>query len=111
MSFFDSEMVQEEVNTIAKIQKKIVKELPSFFIMDTNQKLEHINLLSELLEKQQILYTRLSLSNDPDALKIKNQMIESAKILGFGPNPNVNSVFKSMQETIDSLRNTALKGR
>jgi hypothetical protein len=111
MSFFDSEMVQEEMNTIAKIQKKIVKELPSFFIMDTNEKLEHINLLSELLEKQQILYTRLTLSDDPDALRLKEQMIESAKILGFGPNPDVNVVFKSMQKTIDSLRKTALKGR
>lgn len=111
MSFFDSEMVQEEMNTIAQIQRKIVKELPSFFIMDTNEKLEHINLLSELLEKQQILYTRLSLSDDPDALRMKEQMIESAKILGFGPNPDVNVVFKSMQQTIDSLRKTALKGR
>jgi hypothetical protein len=109
MSFFDSEMVQEEMNTIAKIQKKIVKELPSFFIMDSNEKLEHINLLSELLEKQQILYTRLTLSDDPDALRLKEQMIESAKILGFGPNPDVNVVFKSMQKTIDSLRKRADK--
>jgi hypothetical protein len=109
MSFFDSEMVQEEMNTIAKIQKKIVKELPSFFIMDVNEKLEHINLLSELLEKQQILYTRLTLSDDPDALRLKEQMIESAKILGFGPNPDVNVVFKSMQKTIDSLRRRADK--
>ena len=77
--------------------------------MDANEKLEHINLLSELLEKQQILYTRLTLSDDPDALRLKEQMIESAKILGFGPNPDVNVVFKSMQKTIDSLRKRADK--
>jgi hypothetical protein len=111
MSFFNSEMVQKEVDGIAEIQRKIVKEIPSFFSMDVEEKLAHINLLDELLEKQQILYTRLSLSDDPDALKMKEQMVESAKILGFGPTPDISMVFSSMRQTIDGLRKTALKGR
>jgi len=111
MSFFDSKMVRQEMDAIADIQRKIVKEIPSFFSMSTEEKLAHIDLLDELLEKQQIIYTRLTLSDDPDALKMKEQMIESAKILGFGTNPDVSEVFKSMRSTIDGLRRTATKGR
>jgi hypothetical protein len=104
-------MVQKEMDQIADIQRRIVKEIPNFFIMDTEQKLAHIDLLDELLEKQKILYTRLSLSDDPDAIKMKEQMVESAKILGFGPNPNVSNVFDSMRKTIDGLRRTASRGK
>ena len=111
MSFFNSEMVQKEMDEIAEIQRKIVKEIPSFFDMDVEEKLAHINLLDELLEKQQILYTRLTLSDDPDAVKMKDQMVESAKILGFGPTPDIAMVFSSMRQTIDGLRKTALRGR
>jgi hypothetical protein len=111
MSFFNSEMVQKDMDEIAEIQRKVVKEIPSFFIMDSEQKLAHIDLLDELLEKQKILYTRLSLSDDPDAIKMKEQMVESAKILGFGPNPNVSHVFDSMRKTIDGLRRTANRGK
>lgn len=109
MSFFNSEMVQKDVDAIAEIQRKIVKELPSFFAMNYSQKIAHIDLLDELLEKQQILYTRLTLSDDVDAIKMKEQMVESAKILGFGPSPDVSMVFKSMRATIDGLRKTAEK--
>ena len=111
MSFFDSDMVKKEMDTIAEIQRKIVKELPSFFIMDKDEKLAHIDLLDDLLEKQQILYTRLSLSDDPDAIKMKAQMLESAEILGFGPIPDINEVFNSMRNTIDGLRKTADRSR
>ena len=111
MSFFNSEMVQKDMDEIAEIQRKIVKEIPSFFAMDVEEKLAHINLLDELLEKQQILYTRLTLSDDPDAIKMKEQMVESAKILGFGPTPDITMVFSSMRQTIDGLRKTALRGR
>lgn len=111
MSFFNSEMVQKDMDNIAEIQRKIVREIPSFFTMDSEEKLAHIDLLDELLEKQQILYTRLTLSDDPDAIKMKQQMVESAKILGFGPSPDVTVVFNSMRKTIDSLRKTAQKGR
>jgi hypothetical protein len=110
MSFFNSEMVQQEMDNIADIQRRIVKEIPNFFIMDTEQKLAHIDLLDQLLEKQQILYTRLTLSDDPDAIKMKEQMLESAKILGFGPTPDISVVFNSMRSTINSLRKTAQRG-
>lgn len=109
MSFFDSDMVREDMESISKIQRQIVQEIPSFFAMSTDEKLAHIDLLDQLLEKQQIIYTRLSLSDDPEALQMKQQMRDSAQLLGFGDNPNISDVFKSMRLTIDGLRRTATR--
>jgi hypothetical protein len=109
MSFFDEDMVKEDMKSISKIQSKIVQELPSFFSMSPDEKLAHIDLLDELLEKQQIIYTRLTLSDDPEALKMKEQMRESAILLGFGDNPDIHTVFKTMRNTIDGLRINAMR--
>lgn len=111
MSFFDSNMVRKDMESISEIQRQIVKEIPSFFSMTTAEKLAHIDLLDTLLEKQEIVYTRLCLSDDPDAIRMKEQMKDSAQLLGFGENPNVNEVFKSMRSTIDNLRKTAIRER
>ena len=109
MSFFDSKMVREDMESISKIQAQIIKEIPSFFSMTSDEKLAHIDLLDELLEKQQIVYTRLTLSDDPEAIQMKQQMKESAILMGFGDNPDVHQVFKSMRSTIDGLRSNAMR--
>jgi hypothetical protein len=103
MSFFDSEFVQKEMDDINELQRKIGKELFVFPTMSKEEKYEHMQLLSNLLEKQQLLYTRLSLSDDPKAIEMKNQIVESSRMLGFG-NADVNSIFKSMRMTIENLK-------
>ena len=103
MSFFDSEIVQKEMDDINSLQRKIGKELFVFPTMTKEEKYEHMQLLSDLLEKQQLLYTRLSLSDDPKAIEMKNQIVESSRMLGFG-NADVNSIFKSMRMTIENLK-------
>ena len=37
----------------------------SYFTMNKKEKIEHIKLLQTLVDKQKILYARLSLSDDP----------------------------------------------
>lgn len=103
MSFFDSEIVQKELEDINRLQREIAKEIFEFPSMTKEEKYEHMQILSTLLEKQQLLYTRLSLSDDPKAIEMKNQIIESSKLLGFG-NLDVNAVFKSMKMTIENLK-------
>ena len=111
MSFFDSEVVRAEMAEISELQEEIYNSVFSFPTMGQEEKVLHVKLLDRLLKKQQILYTRLSLSNDPDAIKMKTQMLESAELLGFGDLPNINEVFNSMRNTIDGLRKTADKSR
>lgn len=103
MSFFDSEIVQQELEDIYNLQYQLGKDIFKFPSMTTEEKEEHIGVLSDLLEKQQLLYTRLSLSDDPKAIDMKNQILESSKLLGFA-NADINSIFRSMRMTIENLK-------
>ena len=66
MSFFQSEIVQTEMKEISDLQEEIYKNVFSFPSMSNKDKLEHVEMLETLLKKQQVLYTRLSLSDDPE---------------------------------------------
>ena len=70
MSFFDSEIVQEEMKEIQALQNKVYSNVWTFANMNDKDKLEHIDALERLLHKQQILYQRVSLSDDPQSLWI-----------------------------------------
>ena len=68
------------------------------------QKNEHIEKMTSLLEKQQLMYTRVSLSDDPQAIKMKEELQKSLVLMGFPPNTNVNTFFETMTQTIKNLK-------
>jgi hypothetical protein len=72
--------------------------------MDKDDKLEHVEMLSSLLEKQKILYTRLSLSDDPDAKRMKDNILESARALGFPADVDLTYVFSNMTKVLESMK-------
>ena len=75
MSFFDSEIVQEEMKEITRLQEAVYSQVFAFATMGKTEKLEHVEMLERLLKKQQVLYTRLSLSDDPQAKLMKDNII------------------------------------
>lgn len=107
MSFFDSEIVQQELKDVENLQRHLTRSVLRFPIMSKSEKLDHVNLLSELLEKQKILYTRVSLSDDPAAIEMKNRIIESSKLLGYGDATNMSVVFDNMQKVIQKIKKEA----
>ena len=48
--FFDSEIIQEELTEINNLQEKIYGSLFGFGMMSKEEKLEHIDILTNLLE-------------------------------------------------------------
>jgi hypothetical protein len=76
----------------------------SFFQMDVKEKIEHVNLLQRLLQKQQILYTRLSLSDDPEAKEMKERVIDSAVMMGLPEGTDINIIFKNMESLITLMK-------
>ena len=102
--FFQSDIIQEELNEINRMQEKIYGSLLAFSSMSREEKIEHIDLLTTLLEKQQVMYTRLSLSDDPQAIEMKENLRKSVTMMGFPPDTNMQSLFDSMNATIKSLR-------
>ncbi len=104
MSFFKSDFVQQEMKDISDLQDKIYEKVFSFSAMDNADKLEHVELLEQLLNKQQVLYTRMSLSDDPEAKTMKEQIIISARQLGFPPDVDLGYVFSNMSSIIENMK-------
>ena len=65
---------------------------------------EHIDMLIDLLEKQKVMYTRLSLSDDPMAINMKNNLRKSVTTLGFPEGTDITVLFEGMKATIDNLK-------
>ena len=102
--FFKSEIIQEELNEINRLQEKIYGSLLAFSAMSRDEKLEQIETLTTLLEKQQVMYTRLSLSDDPKAIEMKENLQKSVLMMGFPPSTDIKTLFDSMTKTIESLK-------
>ena len=103
-SFFDSDIIQEELREINKLQEEIYGSILTFGVMSRETKLEHIEKLELLLEKQRVMYTRMSLSDDPQAVEMKENLRKSVIMMGFPPETDMNILFTSMNKTIESLK-------
>ena len=104
MSFFDSDLVKKELDEITKIQDQIYGNVFRFPEMDDDEKIEHIELLESLLEKQKVLYTRVSLSDDPEALNLKRMIVESAVVMGMPKDKDIKVIFNNMSIMLTMMR-------
>ena len=102
--FFDSEIIKKELKEINDLQRLVYYKAASFGVLSREDKLEHIEMLGQLLEKQRVMYTRMSLSDDPEAVKMKNQLLKSVEVMGFPNGTDVSILFNGMSQTIDSLK-------
>jgi|TARA_Y100000289_G_scaffold47648_1_gene47996 hypothetical protein len=103
-NFFDSEIIQEELKEINTLQEEIYGSLLAFSTMDRDARIDKVDKLAKLLEKQRVMYTRLSLSDDPKAVEMKENLRKSVAMMGFPPETDLNLLFDSMNKTIESLK-------
>ncbi len=111
MSFFESDVVRAEMTEITELQEEIYGNVFNFPNMKTEEKLSHVVALEELLEKQRIMYTRLSLSDDPDAVKMKENINESAQMMGMPKGTDMSVVFQNMEKMIKLMKQQVDNGR
>ena len=103
--FFKSDVVRAELSEINRLQEDIYNNMVSFDSLSYDEKLDNLTLLEELIEKQQIMWTRLSLAgDDPDAVQMKEQIQASAIMMGFPKNTDVGVLFSNMKRTLDEVR-------
>ena len=104
MSFFKSDVVRAEMAEIGELQEEVYSNIFKFQTMSSADKKYHIEILERLMEKQQVMYTRLSLSDDSDAKVMKKQIEESAVMMGLPKNANMNQVFKDMTKMVQIMK-------
>ena len=102
--FFDSDFVQDEMETINEMQEEIYSQVFKFPTLPRDEQLEHLEQLDDLLEKQQILYTRMKLSDDPRAMEIADNVRQSAIVMGFPKDVDGNLLFSNMRQTLNRVR-------
>tara|TARA_R100001443_G_C3308067_1_gene167011 strand:- start:54 stop:386 length:333 start_codon:yes stop_codon:yes gene_type:complete len=102
--FFKSEIIRDELIAINRLQEEVYKNAFSFDSMDREDQLDHIDNLTELLDMQRVMYTRLSLSEDPKAKTMKGELEKSVQLLGFPEGTDISVLFSGMNKTIESLK-------
>ena len=110
MTFFDSAVVRAEIAEITELQEEVYVSIFKFSKMTLEEKIDHIDLLEKLLDKQRVLYTRLSLSDDPEAVEMRQKIIESAVLMGMPKNVDMNVILSNMKSVIEVMRDQIDRG-
>ena len=104
MSFFKSDVVRAEMAEISELQEEVYTNVFKFPTMPLEDKKYHIEILERLVDKQQVLYTRLSLSDDPEAKKMKENIIQSAGSMGLPTNVDMSVLFNQMGTMVNKMK-------
>ena len=104
--FFDSEQVRESLFELDDLQEKLFKQLFELPTSTKEKKKEHLDTMREFLEKQKLFIFRMTLSDDPEAVKMKQKIIDSALLFGLEPGDDINTFFAKMEESIEKLEKT-----
>ena len=104
MSFFDSEVVRAEMAEIAELQDEVYSNVFKFPSMTQEDQLYHVTILEKLLNKQRVLYTRVSLSDDPEAKEMKKSILEGARKMGLPTNVDMNILFSNMNNMVSMMK-------
>ena len=104
MSFFNSDIVRAEMTEIQELQEEIYEQVMKFPYMNNADKAYNIDKLESLIEKQKIMYARLSLSDDPQAKQMKKEITESAAMMGLPKDVDMNIVWRQMADMIGMMK-------
>jgi hypothetical protein len=104
MSFFDSEVVRAEMTEISELQEEVYGSVFKFPSMTKEDKLKHVEIMERLLEKQKVLYTRMSLSDDLEAKEMKERIMQSAIMMGMPPGTDMNIILNNMSKMLSAMK-------
>ena len=104
MNFFQSEVVQKELTQMQELYMDINR---MGLMLNLSQKREQLDKMMRLIELQQTMYMRVTLSEDPEAKKLVDQVKNAAAMLGM-PKDEVGPQFydklkDNVYKMIDSL--------
>ena len=93
MSFFDSEILQEEMQTTSNL----VELLKSQDLSESDR----IETMQTWIDKTKIFYKRLTLNDNDEAMKLKKELDEKAILLGFS---DTSQCLNNLQELVDTMK-------
>ena len=108
MGFQDSEFVKTEIKTINALQDRLAEMTMAFPELDGDEKEEYIEIVTELLNKQRVLWTRVELSkkDDPAAQKMADEVRKVMNAVGIPKDVSVSEVFGNIDQMVEALKKT-----
>ena len=101
-NFFRSEVVQEELNRMQDLYLEINK---MGLMLTTPQKKEQLDKMLDLINLQQTMYMRVTLSDDPEAKKMVEQVRNAATMLGMNPNDVNHTFYDTLRDNVQEMIN------
>ena len=104
--FFQSELVRGDIQEMAALQEFCFRSVTNLALLNKEKKLEYFEAMKLLLEKQKIFHARLSLSDDPEAKSVLENMKQAVVMLGGNSELTVNEMFDDLLKKIDTFETT-----
>jgi hypothetical protein len=102
--FFKSELVRGDIQEMAELQRFCFQSMVAFPVLSPAKKMEYIEVLEQLIEKQKIFYTRLCLSDDPEASEMVENMKQAVVMLGATPDDNMNIMYDDLLDKVTKMK-------
>ena len=102
-SFFQSELVRGDIQEMAALQEFCFRSVTNLALLNKEKKMEYFEAMRKLLEKQKVFHARLSLSDDPEAKQVAENMKQAVVMLGGDPNLDVRAMFDDLLKKIDAF--------
>ena len=100
MNFFQSEVVQKELTQMQNLYMEINK---MGLMLNLQQKREQLDKMMRLIELQQTMYMRVTLSDDPEAKKLVDQVKNAASMLGMPRDEVGPQFYEKLKENVRKM--------
>ena len=100
MKFFQSEVVQKELTQMQDLYMDINR---MGLVLSLPQKREQLEKMLRLIDLQQTMYMRVTLSDDPDAKQLVDQVKNAAKMLGMPPDEVGPSFYDKLKDNVHKM--------
>ena len=100
MKFFQSEVVQEELTQMQELYMDINR---MGLMLNLSQKREQLDKMMRLIELQQTMYMRVTLSEDPDAKQLVEQVKNAASMLGMPPDEVGPQFYDKLKDNVNKM--------
>ena len=101
--FFKSAQVRAALAELAEIQDDLAHTMSSPRILSDDEKKDDGSKLKLFLEKQKLFFFRVSLSDDPEAVQVKEHILDTAQMFGFKEMTGMDKFFQQLDDTIKKV--------
>jgi len=101
--FFRSAQVRAALAELAEIQDDLAHTMSNPRILSDDEKKDYVKKLKLFLEKQKLFFFRVSLSEDPEAVQVKEHILDTAQMFGFKEMTGMDKFFQQLDDTIKKV--------